>query len=123
MISRDSLPKDAAEWSSIYVSLPRLSADSAESCPATFDDIFNYVSIESADVDSADKARLIFLRTAKISHARYWLWRYTESDGKVSFVAFREDSSGSTTLVLASPNGLSEEQFLLADYYSEIYWS
>ena len=123
MIPREALPDDAADWSSIEVALPRLFDDSPGSCPVSPDDIFEYVQIESGDTDSAERARLVFIRTAEVSDARYWLWQYTESDGEKCFVTFRADPDGTTVLGLASPNGLSEEQYLLAEYYDEVYWS
>lgn len=83
----------------------------------------NYVRMESADTDSAEEASLLFLRTARIGEASYWLWSYTESDGVVCFVTCRQNDDGSNMLSLAEPNGLSPEQYLLADYYDEIYWS
>jgi hypothetical protein len=79
--------------------------------------------MESADLDEAAKSRLHFERSAQVADARYWLWTYRESDGEVCFVTCRADADGSTCLSLAEPNGLSQEQFLLADYYGEIYWS
>jgi hypothetical protein len=123
MLSRDALPDDAADWRDIAISLPRLEDDSPHSCPVSVDDIFRHVQLESTDLDRADISRLTFRRTAKVGNAQTWLWSYTESDGEVSFVSFRQNADGSIMLGLASPNGLSEDQFLLADYYDEIYWS
>ncbi len=123
MIPREDLPDDAADWSGVDVVLARLADDSAASCPVSPDNLFEYIQVESGDIDAADRARLRFVRTAKVSNARYWLWQYTESDGEKCFVTCREDQDGATTLGFSSPNGLSEEQYLLAEYYDEIYWS
>lgn len=123
MLSRSDLPDDAAEWGSVAVSLPRLNPDSSEQCPYSEDDVFDYVQTESGDTDRADRQRFVFLRTAQVANTRYWLWEYTESDGERVFVTCSVDGEGSTCLGLAEPNGLSDAQFLLADYYDEIYWS
>ena len=123
MISRDQLPDDAAEWTDVAVSFERLSIDSADSCSISEDEVFEYVRMESADTDSADRARLRFVLTARVADAEYWMWQYSEEDGQLCYVVFRRNSDGSTVLGLSEPNGLSHQQYLLADYYEEIYWS
>jgi hypothetical protein len=57
-----------------------------------------------------------------VADAQYWLWSYTEADGEKVFVTCRVDPDSSTCVGLANPNGLSAEQFLLAEYYDEVYW-
>jgi len=123
MISRDDLPDDAAEWSSIRISFDRLAEDTPESCPCAGEEIFAYVQMESGDTDRANIDRLAFLRTARVAEARFWIWTYTEHDGEPVFVTYQLKSDGSSVLGLASPNGLNAEQFLLAQYYDEVYWS
>jgi hypothetical protein len=123
MISREDLPDDAAAWTGVAVTFERLSNDSAESCPRSEDDVFEYVRMESADTDAAERTRLRFVRTARVADAQYWMWEYSEADGDVCYVIFRRNPDGSTYLGLTEPNGLSHEQYLLADYYDEIYWS
>lgn len=123
MIRRADLPEDAADWKSVRISFERLQPDREDSCPESRDEIMEYVRMESADTDAAADAALKFLRTARVADASYWLWSYTESDGTMRFVAFRRNEDGSTCLGLAEPNGLSAEQYLLADYYGEVYWS
>jgi hypothetical protein len=123
MIPRDQLPEDAADWSAVSVSLPRLASDSASSCPRTTDEIFEYVKLESADSDDSASSRLEFRRTAKVLDSQFWLWTYTNEDGETAFVTCQLDPNGSTCVGLASPNGLNDEQFILAEYYDEVYWS
>ncbi|MEX0654288.1 MAG: hypothetical protein WD534_17655 [Phycisphaeraceae bacterium] len=123
MLSRQELPEDAANWTTVQVCFDRLAPDREEACPIAREEVMNYVRMESADTDSAEEASLLFLRTARIGEASYWLWSYTESDGVVCFVTCRQNDDGSNMLSLAEPNGLSPEQYLLADYYDEIYWS
>ena len=105
------------------MSFPRLANDSPRSCPDTEDEIFDYVQTESADTDAAERERLRFVRTARVADADFWLWEYTESDGELCYVTFQRHPDGSSMLGLASPNGLSHEQYLLAEYYDEVYWS
>lgn len=120
---RNSLPEDAADWKDVTVSLPRLNDDSARSCPETTDEIMAYVRLESGDLNDADPRRLTFLRSAVIEKDSFWLWRYEESDGMQCYVTFCLSADGSTSLGLSEPNGLSSEQYLLAVYYGEVYWS
>jgi len=118
MIPRKNLPEDAANWTSVSITFPRLKQDSADSCPESEDHIFDYVRLESADTALSERARFRFVRTARVADIAYWLWEYTEG-----YVVFRQNADGSTILGLSEPNGLSHEQYLLADYYDEIYWS
>jgi hypothetical protein len=58
-----------------------------------------------------------------VRETQYWIWTYTESDGEETFVTVGLKDNGSTRLGIASPNGLTPDQFLMADYYEEVYWS
>lgn len=120
---RNELLDDAADWGAVNVDLPRLALDSAESCPIPFDQVFDYVARESADTGGASRDRMSFVRTAQVGSDQYWLWRYLESDGAECFVVARIDDGGGVEIGLSSPNGLSPEQYLLADHFDEIYWS
>jgi hypothetical protein len=123
MIPRDRLPEDAADWRTIGISFPRLPQDTTHSCPMKVKQIMEYVRMESADLDDADPARLAFVRTARVEDMSCWLWTYTEGDGQVNFVLFERRDDGRERLGLTESNGLSPEQYLLAAYYDEIYWS
>ncbi len=79
--------------------------------------------MESGDLDDADPARLVFVRTAQVGERRCWLWTYTESCGDVEYVLFQSGRRGTELLGLVGTNGLSPEQYLLAEYYDEVYWS
>ena len=85
--------------------------------------MFLYVQLESADLDAAQRSRLRFIRTAQVAEANYWLWDYTEGDGEVCYVTLRQNPDGSNLLSLDWHNGLSHEQFLLAEYYNEVWGS
>ena len=122
MIGREDLPEDAADWTKVKVTFPLLSDNSAESCPYSENQVFEYVQIESADTGSAERGRLQFCRTAQVGKTNYWLWEYTESDGEVCYVVFSQTEDGDTCLGLSESNGLSHEQFMLADFYDEVYW-
>lgn len=122
MIPRAELPEDASEWQSVRVDFKRLTADTPASCPTSEDEVFEYVQAESGDSAGADRARLQFIRTAEVAEAKYWMWGYREDDGQLIYVVLRSNPDGSGVLGLSEPNGLSPEQYLLADYYEEIYW-
>ena len=79
--------------------------------------------MKSGDLTAASRDRFRFIRTARISEADFWLWEYTEADGALEYVFLRQDRGGSNLHGLSSPNGLSHEQYLLAEYYDEVYWS
>jgi hypothetical protein len=119
---RNELPDDPTDWTNVDVSFVRLETDTAGSCPESFEQIMRYVQAESGDTDRAQADRLAFLRTALVQDTKYWLWNYVEEDGTVCFVVFRVRKDGSTYLGLSETKGLSPEQYLLADYYDEVYW-
>lgn len=123
MPTRDELPEDAAHWTTVQIAFPRLSPDTPASCPIPRKDVMDYVRLESADTNEASEKSLVFLRTAEVDEAKCWLWQYTESDGELCYVLVSQDSSGSISLGLAAQNGLSAEQYLLAEHYDEVYWS
>jgi hypothetical protein len=87
------------------------------------DEIFAYIKMESADAERAERSRLSFIRTAQVGDARYWLWSYKELDGENAYVTCCVEPDGSMELALADANGLNAEQFLLAEYYDEVYWA
>ena len=129
MISKDQLPEDPAEWGDLEVSFPRLSPDTADSCPIPFEEVMEYVRMESADYDQAQEESLRFLRTAQVNDDKFWLWSYTESDGELCYVVYRQSPDGSSLLGLSSaqpdmdrPHVLSPEQYLVAEYYDLVYW-
>lgn len=123
MIPRKELPDDAADWTNVSISFSRLTPDSAELCPEPLEEIIRYVQAESGDGDQVSAERLKFIRTALVDANKYWLWSYTEADETLCFVALRQQPDGSLHLGLSETNGLNPEQYLLADYYDEIYWS
>lgn len=122
MLRREDLPEDAEDWSSIEVELDPLPPEQ-QRCPVELSEVVDYVRRESADTDAASAERLEFVRHARLGEARAWLWRYTESDGTACYVSVHIDADGTSVLGLCEPNGLSPEQFLLAEHYDEVYWS
>jgi len=122
VIERHLLPDDAAEWANVSIEFPRFAVDSPRSCPRTEDEIFEYVTYESGDGDSADRTRLRFLRTAHVEEQKFWLWEYVESDGVLSYILVQACANGRNLLGLTEANGLNAEQYILAAYYDEIYW-
>ena len=119
---RTELPEDAADWASIQVELPPLSVEESKTCTFSFTDILEYVQKESGDLQNAAFAEGEPLRTARIHETLCWLWRYTESDGDECYVVATRSPTIPGCLGLALANGLSPEQFMLADYYEEVYW-
>ena len=129
MLSRDELPEDPQEWADITVDLPRLTPDTPDSCPMPMSELLEYVDMESSEPGTANQSSLKFLRTANTDGTRCWIWGYTESDGEVCYLTYRELPNGSNTrgMSSASPayNGefkLTPEQYLLAEHYDLVYW-
>jgi hypothetical protein len=122
MIPRSDLPDDASDWSNVPVVLARLEPDTTDGCPCDVEDVVQYLRMESADLDDTEPDRLRFIRSAALGNVRAWIWEYTEADGEVTYITVHLASNGDSTLGVASPNGLTHEQFLLAEHYDAVYW-
>jgi hypothetical protein len=122
VISRKDLPEDAADWTNVSVDFERLEPDDASACPCPMEEIVEYIRDESADLDDAREEQVQFLRTAQIGKVKYWIWRYTESDGEACYLTVSDAPGGISNMGLSAANGLSPEQYMLADYFEEIYW-
>jgi hypothetical protein len=124
MIERHQLPEDAADWRDVVVDFPRLKRDDPSESPFSEDEVFSYVRLESADLDNASRSRLRFIRTAQVCDQKFWLWEYLESDGVEMYVFTAQGGKGGRSIVsLTEKNGLSPEQYMLAEHYDEVYWS
>lgn len=73
-------------------------------------------------LDAASPEQLAFLRTAVIDGDPCWIWRFTETDGTECYLSYREFTGRGAALGLSEANGLSPEQYLLAEHYDEVYW-
>lgn len=102
--------------------MARLEPDSVGGCPRDVEELVHYLRIESADLDDTEPDRLRFVRSAALGSARAWIWEYTQADGEVTYVTVHLASNGDSTLSVASPNGLTHEQYLLAEHYGAVYW-
>lgn len=129
MISRDKLPDDPKDWHDIVVELQRLQPDNAESCPLPVSELLEYVDIESSEPGTANIDSLTFLRTARIGDTKCWIWSFTETNGELCYVTYRQSPEDSNALGMsgASPEydeglQLTPEQYLLAEHYDLVYW-
>lgn len=122
LIPRDQLPYDAEDWKKVEVDFAYLPDNTEKSCPISLKELMEYIRMESADTDKASEESLSFIRTALIKKNKCWIWKYTESDGELCYVTFWKKSWRRTELGISSANGLSPEQFILAEYYDEVYW-
>ena len=120
---RNELPDDVADWGSVTINFPKLAPDSVETCPTPLAHVLDYLRTESGDTESESSDCLSFVRTALLGGEKYWLWKFVEEDAAECFVFVRQGNDGRLMTSLVSPNGLSAEQCLLADYFDEVYWS
>lgn len=117
---RDELPEDLDKLRDVPVELPRLPDDSADSCPVPMTEILEYLSYEAPGGTHSGSAEVIefqleFVRTALIEQARYWIWRFTDSDGRESYVTAGIDGGGQEMISYDETFGLSPEQRMLAE--------
>ena len=122
LIPRDQLPYDAKDWNNVEIDFTYLPENTEKSCPMSRDEVTEYVRMESADTDKASEESLIFFRTAIVEKDFCWLWKYTESDGQLCYVTYWIRSNLRIEIGLSDNNGLSPEQYILAEYYDEVYW-
>jgi hypothetical protein len=119
---RDELPEDFEELRHVPIELPRLPDDSAALCPALMSEILEYLSYEAPGGEHSGSAEVIefqleFTRTALVEQTRYWIWRFTDSDNRESYVTVGIDGSGQQMMSYDETYGLSPEQRILAEHY------
>lgn len=119
---RQDLPEDFYEIRNVAVELPRLSPDSAATCPLPMKDILAYLGQEApgGEVSGSEKViefQLEFLRTALVEASRYWIWRFTDVEGTECYVTVELRPDRRTVTGYDESFGFTPEQFIIADYY------
>jgi hypothetical protein len=119
---REELPEDFYELKNVLVELPRLPDDTAASCPAPMAEILDYLGYEAPGGAHSGSEEVIpfqleFMRTAQVEGTRYWIWRFTDSDARESYVTVALDPAGQQITGYDESFGFTPEQFILADYY------
>jgi hypothetical protein len=122
MITYDELPDDNTELAKIEIDFPYLKDNTPASCPSLMTEILEYLSMECSSGDNIKEKDLIFLRTAKVKKAKFWIWKFFDKDGVECYVTV---SSQKRLLFLKSISigydenyyGLTPEQFILGDFY------
>lgn len=117
MITRDEMPEDNKDIAAMEVDFPRLSENSAASCPVPMVEILHYLSLESPDGDEITAADLRFLRTAQVADAEYWIWDFHESTGVKCYVTVQRKVDGICIGYDEDYWGLTPEQYMLAEYH------
>jgi hypothetical protein len=67
-------------------SLPYLTRNSPESCPVSMERLIEFLHRETLAGESLRAGDLEFVRTARVVHTRYWLWRFVDQGNVESFV-------------------------------------
>ena len=106
----------------VTVSLPRLSPDSPATCPVPMKDILEYLGYEAPGGEHSGSSEVIelrpdFVRTALVEKTKYWIWKFTDADGRESYVTVAVDAHGEEVIGYDESFGFTPEQFILADYY------
>lgn len=116
MIPYNNMPADNADIAKIEIDFPRLTADTAESCPCPMQDTVDYLHHEAETVTADD---LEFIRTAQVANHRYWIWRFHDEDGEECYVTVCYEPDGSRCIGYNDNHyDLTPEQFILGDYHS-----
>ncbi len=119
---REELPEDFYELRKVPIELPRLPGDSAASCPAPMEEILEYLRDEAPGGKHLGSKQAIafelhFVRTALVDTTNYWIWRFTDPEGRESYVTVALSPSGEQIIGYDESFGFTPEQFILADYY------
>ena len=107
------LPENPDSLTSVPFDLPRLSEDSAASCPVSIGNILDHLRREAAS-DGVTAADLGFLRTARVDDSDYWIWRFTDPSGAECFVTASINGTRSEIGFDENYDDLTPEQFILA---------
>jgi hypothetical protein len=98
MFDCGNLPEENEDLSGITVDIPRLNDDTMSSCPVGLDELLDYLELEVPNGGSLKAEDLLFLRTAELGDARYWIWSFREPDGgELAYATVRLDPNGTQT--------------------------
>lgn len=122
MFDCSSLPPDTQGLAAVEVELLPLADDSPASCPASIDELLDYLALEVPGGAQLTPQDLTFLRTADLGDVRYWIWWFQEpKGGEAAYATVAEDPGTSVTLGYdANEHGLSPEQFIVGEHCG--YW-
>ena len=113
-VADNQFPSNPEDLAGSTVEMPRLTPDTAESCPRPIEQIVEYLRTEAYPEELTD-TDLEFLRTASVEGVDYWTWRFTESEGSECFVTVSRRGSETTVGYEENYDGLTPEQFMLAE--------
>jgi hypothetical protein len=111
------MPPDNADLAHVAIDFPRLSDDTAVSCPVALGDLLRYLADEAPGGERLSEPELHFVRTAQVTDRRYW--RFREPDGgELAYATVSQGDDGQVVIGYeADYYGLSPEQFMLGDYH------
>jgi hypothetical protein len=113
------MPHDNAELANVEIEFPRLQPNTTEACPASIEEILEYLRMESPDGESVQANQLRFLRTALVERHRYWIWSFHEADGRACYLTVSLSPDRARCIGYEENYyGLTPDQYLLGDFHN-----
>jgi hypothetical protein len=113
-------PDDLEIIAGIDVEFPRLSPDLPDNCPATVQDILDYLQQEGEIDELVHPVELAFQRTAIVEHGHYWIWEVRKASGSMGYVIVQALARYDDWIEVYFP--LSEEPIQLSPTQFILYW-
>jgi hypothetical protein len=118
MLPYDDMPDNNQDLTRIEISFPHLPFpyNLPLFCPRKVREILEYLRREGEE--QITKNSLMFLRTARVAEAKYWIWEFYDSENRKCYVTVSQAQNGSTCIGYEEDYyHLTPEQFMLGDYH------
>jgi len=115
MLPRQEMPEYRADLASVHVEFPSLDAADTARHVEFMDELMQYLDVEADVFDPAD---LTFLRSAQVSEQKFWIWEFYDPMGEHCYATVSEGPRGGTSVSYDTSEGLTPEQFMLAEYHA-----
>jgi hypothetical protein len=115
MIPLEQMPEYRRDLVNVPVDFPPLDEEQAVRHVEFVDSLLEYLELEGeADLSAKD---LTFLRSAQVGEKRFWIWEFEGDSSDKYYAVASEKPNGSTRLSYDPAEGLTPEQFMLAEYH------
>jgi hypothetical protein len=101
----------------VQIELPRLTPDSAASCPVPFEQVLEHAATEFDDGTDKPQMHLTFLRTARIAETSYWIWTFSDPEDGESYVLVSLWPPNIACIECDDTFEMTPEQFIVATHF------
>lgn len=113
-IRAEDLPEEWSDFAALDVDFPPLPDDQTRRYPEFEEELVEYMQLEGEEID---RDSLKFLRSARLNEWSYWIWEVELPEGDKGYATAALGNNQQRLSYDQDWNGLTPEQFLLADHF------